>query len=45
MWVWYVTADPLKAGTPPQAAVVMLWSSDPSDKPPEKVKWSFDHAR
>jgi len=42
VWVWYVTEDPKKAGTPPQAAVVMLWSTDPSDKPTEEVRWDFE---
>ena len=42
VWVWYVTADPAQAGTPPRAAVVMLWSKDPDDKPSEEVRWSFD---
>lgn len=42
VWVWYVTADPTKAGTPPAAAVVILWSKDPSDKPSQKVRWSYD---
>jgi hypothetical protein len=42
VWVWYVTANPAQAGTPPRAAVVMLWSRDQSDKPSPKVRWSFD---
>jgi len=42
VWVWYVTANPAEAGTPPRAAVVMLWSKDESDKPSPKVRWSFD---
>jgi hypothetical protein len=42
VWVWYITADPNKAGAPPQAAVVMLWSKDPEDRPSEQVRSSFD---
>ena len=42
VWVWYVTEDPKKAGTPPQAAVVMLWSTDPSDKPTEEIRWGSE---
>jgi hypothetical protein len=42
VWVWYVSEDPKKAGTPPQAAVVMLWSTDPSDKPTEEIRWHFE---
>ena len=42
VWVWYITADPAKAGTPPNAAVVMLWSKDPSDKPTPQMRWSYD---
>jgi len=42
VWVWYITADPAKAGTPPHAAVVMLWSKDPSDKPTAQVRRSYD---
>jgi hypothetical protein len=38
VWVWYVTADPKASGTPPKAAVVMLWSSDPADKPTAKMR-------
>lgn len=41
VWVWYIAADPRKAGTPPQAAVVMLWSSDPDDKPSDDVRWHY----
>jgi hypothetical protein len=42
VWVWFITADPSKAGTPPQAAVIMLWSTDPADKPSDEVRSSFD---
>jgi hypothetical protein len=42
VWIWYVTANPSEAGTPPRAAVVMLWSKDQTDKPPPKVRWSFN---
>jgi hypothetical protein len=42
VWVWYVTANPAKAGVPPRAAVVMLWSKNPMDKPSPKVRWRFD---
>jgi hypothetical protein len=42
VWVWYVTANSAEAGTPPRAAVVMLWSKDKSDKPSPKIRWSFD---
>jgi hypothetical protein len=45
VWVWYITADPGKAGVPPDAAVVMMWSKDPDDKPSEDVRWSFDRAK
>lgn len=43
VWVWYVTANPVLAGNPPRAAVVVLWSLDPDDKPSAKVRWSYDH--
>jgi hypothetical protein len=42
VWVWYITEDPKKAGKPPKAAVVMLWSLDPSDKPSGEVRWHFE---
>jgi hypothetical protein len=42
VWVWYITANPAEAGTPPRAAVMVLWSTDPSDKPSAKMRWSFD---
>jgi len=42
VWVWHITEDPKKAGRPPQAAVVMLWSLDPNDKPSEEVRWHFE---
>jgi hypothetical protein len=42
VWVWYVTADPAKAGKPPAAAVVVLWSRDAADKPSRKVRQSYD---
>jgi hypothetical protein len=42
VWVWYVTADPAKAGTPPHAAVVLVWSKDSDDKPDSKTRWSYD---
>jgi hypothetical protein len=42
VWVWYVTANPAQAGTPPRAAVVMLYTEDPADKPSQKVRFSFD---
>ena|GEM_PF-2407522 len=45
VWVWYVTPDPRKAGTPPAAAVVMLWSTDPADKPSQDVRWKFDRPK
>lgn len=45
VWVWFITADPAKAGTPPRAAVVMLWSTNVSDKPSAQVRWRFDSAR
>jgi hypothetical protein len=31
VWVWYLTANPAEAGTPPRAAVVKLWSKDQTD--------------
>ncbi len=45
VWVWYITADAAKAGTPPRAAVVMLWSTSPSDKPSPQVRWSYDRKK
>ncbi len=45
VWVWYVNEDPKKAGTPPQAAVIMLWSTDPSDKPTAEIRWHFEKNR
>jgi len=45
VWVWFITADPNKAGTPPQAAVVTLWSKDPEDRPSEQVRSSFDRRK
>ena len=45
VWVWFITADPNKAGTPPQAAVGMLWSTDPEDRPSEQVRSSFDRRK
>src|SRR6266850_3306849 len=42
VWVWYITEDAAKAGTPPRAAVVVLWSTVPSDKPSPQVRWSYD---
>lgn len=45
VWVWYITQDPAKAGTPPQAAVVILWSKDPRDKPSKKIRWSYDQQK
>jgi len=33
VWVWYVTRDPRRAGSPPKAAVVMPFSMDPTDQP------------
>jgi hypothetical protein len=39
VWVWYITENPQKAGNPPVAAVVMLWSTDPHDKPSSEVRW------
>ncbi len=41
-WVWYVTANPADAGTPPRAAVVMLYSTSASDKPSREVRFSYD---
>lgn len=41
VWVWYITQDPRKAGSPAQAAVVMLWSTDPNDKPSKEIRWHF----
>jgi hypothetical protein len=41
-WIWFVTADPAKAGKPPRAAVVMLLSTSVSDKPSAKVRSRFD---
>ncbi len=45
VWVWYISPDPSKAGTPPRAAVVVLWSKDPDDKPDDKTRWSYDRRR
>jgi hypothetical protein len=42
VWVWYITADAAKAGKPPRAAVVMLWSTSRSEEPPLRERWSFD---
>ena len=42
VWVWYVTSKPDEAGIPPRAAVVMLWSTDPTDKPSANTRWSYD---
>lgn len=39
VWVWYITENPANAGIPPQAAIVMLWSEDPLDKPSEGIRW------
>lgn len=41
-WVWYVTANPADAGTPPRAAVVMLYSTSALDKPSREVRFSYD---
>jgi len=41
VWVWYITEDSRMAGTPPEAAVVMLWSKDPNDKPSSEVRGHF----
>jgi hypothetical protein len=41
-WIWYVTKDSKKAGTPPKIAVLMIWSKDPKDQPTVKSKWQFD---
>jgi hypothetical protein len=40
-WIWYITKNSKKAGTPPRSAVVMLWSKNPNDKPSDKVKRQF----
>lgn len=45
VWVWYITEDPQKAGAPPQAAVVMLWSRDPKDKPTDNVRWHYQNRK
>ena len=45
VWVWYMTADTAKAGTPPRAAVVIVWSTSASDKPSQKVRWSYDRKK
>ncbi len=42
VWIWYITADPAQAGIPSRAAAVVLWSTDPSDKPSQNVRWSYD---
>jgi hypothetical protein len=42
LWVWYITENTKKAGMPPRAAVIMLWSRDPNDKPSEEDKWRWD---
>lgn len=39
VWVWHARKQAGRRGTPPSAAVVMLWSTDPSDKPPDDVRW------
>jgi hypothetical protein len=44
-WVWYITANPEEAGTPPRAAIVMLWSKDPTEKLSPKVRWRFDRPK
>lgn len=45
VWVWYVSADPAKAGTPPHAASVVVWSLDPDDRPTSTTRWSYDKAK
>ena len=45
VWVWYVSADPAKAGTPPHAASVVVWSLDPDDRPTSATRWSYDKAK
>lgn len=42
VWVWYITADPAKAGKPPRAAVVMLWSTSRNEEPSPRKRWSYD---
>ncbi len=39
IWVWYITENIRMAGTPPEVAVLMLWSKDPKDKPYFKIRW------
>jgi hypothetical protein len=45
VWVWYVSADPAKAGTPPHAASVVVWSLDPDDRPTSATRWSYDKGK
>ena len=45
VWIWYVSADPAKAGTPPHAASVVVWSTDPDDRPTSATRWSYDKAK
>ena len=44
-WVWYVTANPADAGTPPRAGVVMVYSTSASDKPSREVRFSYDRQK
>jgi hypothetical protein len=45
VWIWYVSADPAKAGTPPHAASVVVWSLDPDERPTSATRWSYDNAK
>ncbi|MEO8603179.1 MAG: hypothetical protein ABI629_11440 [bacterium] len=37
VWVWYRTGQPVSFDEVRDAAVVMLWSTDPSDQPPDAI--------
>jgi hypothetical protein len=39
IWVWYIIENPQKAGHPPRAAVVMLWSIDINQPVDKAIKW------
>ena len=42
IWVWYITKNFKKAGNPPQAAAIIIWSKDPKDKPTAQIKETYD---
>jgi hypothetical protein len=39
IWVWYITENIGMSGTPPEVAVLMLWSKDPNDKASFEIRW------